>query len=103
MAQARRNTRSHVPAAPPKRTPVRPIPAARPRAHGKTQGPSASALVQELSTCVTEVDIVQVLDPGLQSRFRYNPINLQILEAEGWLHDLPIDAGVLQHGRRLPL
>ena len=103
MAQARRNTRSHVPAAPPKRTPVRPIPAARPRAHGKTQGPSASALVQELSTCVTEADIVQVLYRGLQGRFGYNAINLQILEREGWFHSLPIDAGVLQDVRRRPL
>src|SRR5260370_15139677 len=103
MAQAGRNTRSHVPAAPVKRAPVRPIPATRPRAHGKPQGPSASAVAQELSTCVTEADIVQVLYRGLQGRFGYNAINLQILEREGWFHSLPIDAGVLQDVRRRPL
>ena len=80
--------------------PKPPIPA---RSNGRTAGPSASALIQELGTCVTEADLVQVLYRGLQRRFGYNAINLQVLEREGWYHSLPIDAGVLQDIRRRPL
>jgi two-component system phosphate regulon sensor histidine kinase PhoR len=100
MAQARRNTRSHVTAVPVKRQTARPKPAARPRAHARTLGPTAAALVHELGTCVTEADLVQVLYRGLKSRFGYDTINLQVLEREGWYHSVPMDVGVLQDVRR---
>ncbi len=64
---------------------------------------SASALVHELSTSVTEADIVQVLYRGLQPRFGYDAINLQVLERQGWIHSLAVDTGVLQSTRRPPL
>ena len=70
---------------------------------GKAPGPSASALVHELGSCVTEADLVQVLYRGLEARFGYNTINLQVLEREGWYHSLPMDAGVLQDVRRRPV
>jgi PAS domain S-box-containing protein len=44
-----------------------------------------------------------VLYHGLQGRFGYDAINLQVLERQGWYHSLPIDAGVLQDMRRRPL
>src|SRR5439155_26806837 len=72
------------------------------RANGKT-GPSASALVHELGTCVTEADLLQVLYRGLQGKFGYDAINLQVLEREGWYHSQPIDSGVLQDVRRRPV
>ena len=65
--------------------------------------PSVNALVQELGTCVTETDLVQVLYRGLARKFDYNSINLQVLEREGWYHSLPMDAGVLQDVRRRPV
>src|SRR5437868_12538942 len=100
MAQPRRNTTSHVSAAPVKPLSARGKPAARPRAHVRELGPNAAALVHELSTCVTEADLVQVLYRGLKARFGYDTINLQVLEREGWYHSLPIDLGVLQDVRR---
>jgi PAS domain S-box-containing protein len=69
----------------------------------KGPGPSASALIHELGSCVTEADLVQVLYRGLQPRFGYDAINLQVLEREGWYHSVPLDAGVLQDVRRRPL
>ncbi|HEY0830378.1 MAG TPA: ATP-binding protein [Candidatus Dormibacteraeota bacterium] len=62
-----------------------------------------NALVHELSTCVTEADLLQVLHRGLQGKFGYDAINLQILEREGWYHSLAMDAGVLQDVRRRPV
>jgi len=100
---ARRNGRSHAAAAAVKRTLARPKTAVRPRTVGKAPGPSAAALVHELSSCVTEADLVQVLYRGLQARFGYDTINLQVLEREGWYHSLPMDAGVLQDVRRRPV
>jgi len=100
MAQPRRNTTSHVSAAPVKPLSARGKPAARPRAHVRELGPNAAALVHELGTCVTEADLVQVLYRGLNTRFGYDTINLQVLEREGWYHSLPIDLGVLQDVRR---
>ena len=67
------------------------------------RSPSAAALVQELGTCVTEADLLQVLYRGLQGKFGYDAINLQVLEREGWYHSLPMDAGVLQDVRRRPV
>jgi len=72
------------------------------RANGSA-GPSVNALVQELGTCVTETDLLQVLYRGLARKFGYSSINLQVLEREGWYHSLPIDAGVLQDMRRRPV
>ncbi|HVH62838.1 MAG TPA: GAF domain-containing protein, partial [Candidatus Dormibacteraeota bacterium] len=66
-------------------------------------GPSAAALIHELGSCVTEADLVQVLYRGLQPRFGYDVVNLQVLEREGWYHSVPLDAGVLQDVRRRPL
>jgi PAS domain S-box-containing protein len=66
-------------------------------------GLSVNALVQELGTCVTETDLVQVIYRGLAGKFGYNAINLQVLEREGWYHSLPMDAGVLQDVRRRPV
>ncbi|HYS97117.1 MAG TPA: GAF domain-containing protein, partial [Candidatus Dormibacteraeota bacterium] len=62
-----------------------------------------SALVHELGTCVTEADLLQVLYRGLQGKFGYDAINLQVLEREGWYHSQPIDSGVLQDVRRRPV
>ena len=70
---------------------------------GGSAGPSVNALVHELSTCVTEADLLQVLHRGLQGKFGYDAINLQILEREGWYHSLAMDAGVLQDVRRRPV
>lgn len=69
----------------------------------KVMAPSAIALVHELGSCVTEADLVQVLYRGLQPRFGYDVINLQVLEREGWYHSVAVDAGVLQDIRRRPL
>ena len=62
-----------------------------------------AALVHELSSCVTEADIVQVLYRGLHQRFGHDVVNLHVLEREGWLRSLAIDSGVLQDVRRRPL
>ncbi|TMB76356.1 MAG: hypothetical protein E6J46_11930, partial [Chloroflexi bacterium] len=78
-------------------------PALRTLAVSKSSGPSAAALVHELSSCVTEADLVQVLYRGLGARFGYDAINLQVLERQGWYHSLPMDAGVLQDVRRRPV
>ena len=85
-----------------KRPLAHPVPPPRARATG-TAGPSVNALVHELGTCVTEADLVQVLYRGLQGKFGYDAINLQVLEREGWYHSLPMDAGVLQDLRRRPV
>src|SRR5207248_11406051 len=100
---ARRNGRSHAATAAVTRSLARPKTVVRARTAGKTPGPSASALVHELGSCVTEADLVQVLYRGLEARFGYNTINLQVLEREGWYHSLPMDAGVLQDVRRRPV
>jgi two-component system, OmpR family, phosphate regulon sensor histidine kinase PhoR len=81
---------------------TRPLAAPRVHANGRG-GPSVNALVHELGTCVTEADIVQVLYRGLQAKFGYGAINLQVLEREGWYHSLAVDAGVLQDVRRRPV
>src|SRR5437879_974183 len=98
---ARRNKSPHRspsvvtrPVARPKSTPMA-------QANGKT-GPSVSALVHELGTCVTEADLLQVLYRGLQGKFGYDAINLQVLEREGWYHSQPIDSRVPQDARRRP-
>ena len=66
-------------------------------------GPSSSALIHELGSCVTEADLVQVLYRGLHPKFGYDVINLHVLEREGWFRSLAIDSGVLQDVRRRPL
>jgi PAS domain S-box-containing protein len=80
-------------------------PKAVPRREPATKAPllSAGGLIKELSSCVTEADLVQVLYRGTQRRFGYDTINLQVLEREGWYHSWPIDAGVLQDVRRRPI
>src|SRR5262249_11697073 len=98
-----RNGRSHALSAAVKATvpaqPGHPV-----RKVGKNgSGTSANALIHELGTCVTEADLLQVLYRGLQARFDYNAINLQVLEREGWYHSLVLDNGVLQDVRRRPL
>ena len=102
MAQTRRNPRTRV--APVTGRAHRP--AAKPSARTlRLESParSANALVHELSTSVTEQDIVQVLYRGLQPKFGYDAVNLQVLEREGWYHSLAVDTGVLQDARRRPL
>src|SRR2546430_1469497 len=99
---ARRNTGPHRSPTGIKRAAARPTPVSRKRVGG-TAGPSVNALVHELSTCVTEADLLQVLHRGLQGKFGYDAINLQILEREGWYHSLAMDAGVLQDVRRRPV
>src|SRR5690348_16578050 len=76
----------------PRRTPSTIVPAATP-----------AKLVQELASCLTEADILQVLYRNLQPRFGYDVILLTVLEKDGWQRVLPIDSGVLQDSRRLPL
>src|SRR5437899_8258358 len=103
MAQSRRNGSSHRSRTVVMAKPVRASTSTPARGNGRTPGPSASALVHELGSCVTEADLVQVLYRGLQGRFGYDAINLQVLEREGWYHSLPMDAGVLQDVRRRPV
>src|SRR6266852_5688924 len=101
---ARRNGRSHIMAQTVKRRVARPKATPRARVASKVgRSPSAAALIQELGTCVTEADLLQVLYRGLQGKFGYDAINLQVLEREGWYHSLPMDAGVLQDVRRRPV
>src|SRR5215471_6885015 len=101
---ARRNGRAHSLAPMVELRPARSKTAAPVRTRRRTGiGPSAAALVHELGTCVTEADLVQVLNRGLVPRFGYNSINLQVLEREGWYHSLPMDEGVLQDIRRRPV
>ena len=57
-------------------------------------------LVDELSSCATEADLVQVLYSELHPAFDYGVINLQVLEREGWYHSVVVDRGVLQDVRR---
>jgi two-component system phosphate regulon sensor histidine kinase PhoR len=78
-------------------------PKAAPGKSPKGAGLSASALVHELGSCVTEADLLQVLYRGLHTRFGFDVILLQVLEREGWYRSLPIDSGVLQDVRRLVL
>ena len=99
---ARRNTGPHRTPTVINRSLARPTPVPRARASGKA-APSVTALVHELGTCVTEADLLQVLYRGLQGKFGYNAINLQVLEREGWYHSLAMDAGVLQDVRRRPV
>src|SRR5260370_24650284 len=71
--------------------------------HPEVPAPNPAALVHELSTCVTEADLVQVLYRGLHPLYGYDVINLHMLEREGWLHSISVDSGVLQDMRRRPL
>jgi two-component system phosphate regulon sensor histidine kinase PhoR len=58
-------------------------------------------LIRGLPSCGTEADIVQLLYSELHPVFGYDPINLQVLEREGWYQHLAIDHGLLQDvGRR---
>ena len=103
MAQSRRNGSSHRSRSVVMAKPVRASTSTPARGNGRTPGPSATALIHELGSCVTEADLVQVLYRGLHGRFGYDVINLQVLEREGWYHSLPMDAGVLQDVRRRPI
>jgi K+-sensing histidine kinase KdpD len=76
----------------PKRPPSTIVPAATP-----------AKLLQELASCLTEADILQVLYRNLQPKFGYDVILLTVLEKDGWYRVLPIDSGVLQDSRRRPL
>src|SRR5882762_982096 len=102
----RRRSRRPTPSRPPggrelKARPSKPVAA---RGSQKAFSPSTpAALVHELSSCVTEADIVQVLYRGLEPLFGYDVVVLQGLEREGWYHSLAIDSGVLQDIRRRPL
>ena len=99
----RRNGRSHALAHAVARPPAKVQDPAEAGAASRRGAPSASALILELGTCVTEADLVQVLYRGLQPRFDYNAINLQVLERQGWYHSQVMDAGVLQDVRRRPV
>src|SRR5213594_232480 len=103
MAQSRRNGSSHRSRTVVMTKPARASTSTPARGNGRTPGPSATALIHELGSCVTETDLVQVLYRGLHGRFGYDVINLQVLEREGWYHSLPMDAGVLQDVRRRPV
>src|SRR5437660_12232368 len=64
-------------------------------------GSLKARLVRALPSCGTEADIVQLLYSELHPVFGYDPINLQVLEREGWYQHLAIDHGLLQDvGRR---
>jgi two-component system phosphate regulon sensor histidine kinase PhoR len=102
MAQTRRST-AHPSASAAVRAAARSRNGSRPAARAASPGLSANALIHELSTCVTEADIVQVLYRSLSVRFGYLSVNLQVLEREGWFHSQVVDTGVLQDVRRRPL
>ncbi|MFI5281658.1 MAG: GAF domain-containing protein, partial [Candidatus Dormibacterales bacterium] len=97
---ARRRPSSH--------TRTRPVEKSRSRLNVKpgrpqpTRGPSAAAIVHELSSCVTEADLVQVLYRGLHTWFGYEVVLLQVLEGDGY-RSVPIDSGVLQDVYRRPV
>src|SRR5438105_9349477 len=57
-------------------------------------------LIRGIASCGTEADIVQLLHSELRPVFGYDPIARQVLEREGWCHDLAIDHGLLQDLRR---
>jgi signal transduction histidine kinase/putative methionine-R-sulfoxide reductase with GAF domain len=68
---------------------------------GKRADPSGRTrlreeLVRALASCATEADIAQVLYSMLQPHFGYDVITVQVLEREGWLHNMAVDRGVLQ-------
>ena len=78
---------------------------AQPRRAPSTIVPAATPakLLQELASCLTEADILQVLYRNLQPRYGYDAISLHVIEKDGWYRALPIDSGVLQDSRRRPL
>jgi signal transduction histidine kinase len=59
-----------------------------------------AALVRGLPSCSTEADIVQLLYAQLHPTYGYDPINLHVLEREGWYHSRAVDRGLLQDVRR---
>ena len=73
------------------------------RAKKAASTPTPSVLVQELRSCVTEADIVQVLYRGLSPLFDYDVVLMQVLEREGWFHRIAVDTGVLQEMTRRPV
>src|ERR1700730_15597052 len=63
------------------RTSAMPVrPAAPKRLKDAVPTPTPAALIHELSSCVTEADIVQVLYRGLHPLFDYGVVLLQVLE-----------------------
>lgn len=54
------------------------------------------AIIESLSSCATEADIVQVLYRPLNRIFGYDVVLLQVREREGWQHMQAVDHGVLQ-------
>src|ERR1700674_5973736 len=86
---------------PPAGWPSRPAPALRPPKAVVALTPAA--LIHELSSCVTEADIVQVLYRGLQPLFGYDVVALNGLEREGWTRAQAAASGVLQNIVRRPL
>jgi len=62
-----------------------------------------SRLPRALTSCATEADVVQLLYAELHPIFGYDPINLQVLEHEGWYHSRALDHGLLQDVRRRQL
>src|SRR5258708_29837018 len=103
---ARRALKRHTRATP-ARVPAAPAAAARLKAARRPQEPvpakTPAELIHELTSCVTEADIVQVLYRGLEPLFGYGVVLLQVLDREGWYHSLAIDTGVLQALRRRPI
>jgi two-component system phosphate regulon sensor histidine kinase PhoR len=84
-------------------TAARPAPPTGTRPRKAIGAQTPAALVDELGTCVTEADIIQVLYRALQPMFGYDVVLLHVLEREGWYHSLATDSGVLQDLRRRPL
>src|SRR5712664_4523023 len=103
---ARRALKRHTRATP-ARVPAAPAAVARLKAARRPQEPvpakTPAELIHELTSCVTEADIVQVLYRGLEPLFGYGVVLLQVLDREGWYHSLAIDTGVLQDLRRRPI
>jgi PAS domain S-box-containing protein len=62
-----------------------------------------ASLLNALTSCVTEADVVQVLYGSLRPRLGYDVVSLHVLEREGWYHALAVDQGVLQDVVRRPL
>src|SRR5207249_9039837 len=73
---------------------------AKPIAPGGAMATLRRRLIKALATCATEADFVQVLYAELHPVFGYDVVLLQVLEQEGWLHEVPVDGGVLQDVRR---
>ena len=66
----------------------------------KVSAAEKAGLIDAITTCATEGDVVQVLYGALRPFFGYEAVVLHVLERDGWYRYLAVDHGVLQDGGR---